>query len=468
MKKILVLMWLSIPALASPDYDRHFTEKTMRLDFFHSGNAEEEHIAIDRIVSDGPWPGHRIKLLDTIGYGKYFFEVWANKTLIYSRGFSTIYGEWETTGEAQKQWGAFHESLRFPWPKNTVRVVLKKRDAANQFHQIWETTVDPTSRSVTPADKKHNHKAWAVHQSGEPKDKVDLVFLGDGYTAHEIEKFHKDARRMAQALFAEEPFKSRQSDFNIWAVDTPSGESGVSRPHAGVFRRSALTAHYSSFDSERYLLSYDNRTLRETASAAPYEYMVILVNERTYGGGGIYLWQATAAVDSSFADYLFVHEFGHHFASLADEYYTSSVAYDVSQPITVEPYEPNITALLPGDPLKWADLTDDATPIPTPWEKEAYEAFSIAYQKKRGEMRKQKAPEEDMEALFEEIRTHNTKLLGNMKWSKKVGAFEGGGYRAKGLYRPEADCMMFTRDKVGFCAVCRKAIEEVIDLYAKD
>ena len=467
MKKLVLLALVAVPMIVAQDFDAHFTSQTMRLDYFHSGNAGEEHIAVDRIVSDGPWPGHRKNLIDSIQYGKYLFEVWDGETLTYSRGYSTIYGEWETTGEANTQWGVFHESLRFPWPKHSVKVVLKKRDASNVFHQIWETTVNPTSRAVTPANLKHARPAWPVYKGGDPKNKVDLLLLGDGYTAGEMEKFHKDAKRMANALFAQEPFKSRKSDFNVWAIDTPSGESGVSRPHAGVFKRSALTAHYSSFDSERYVLSYDNRTLRDIASAAPYEYMVILLNERTYGGGGIYLWQATAAVDSSFSDYLFVHEFGHHFASLADEYYTSSVAYDVSQPITVEPYEPNITALLEGQPLKWAHLMDDATPLPTPWEKEAYETYSMAYQKKRGEMRKQKVPEEEMEALFEEIRTHNTQLLGNMTWSKKVGAFEGGGYRAKGLYRPQADCMMFTRDKVGFCKVCAEAIDEVIDLYSK-
>jgi hypothetical protein len=191
------------------------------------------------------------------------------------------------------------------------------------------------------------------------------------------------------------------------------------------------------------------------------------VNEHTYGGGGIFNDQATASVDSAFSEYVFVHEFGHHFAALADEYYTSDVAYETGVPKKQEPWEPNITAL--GDPatLKWRDLVAAGTPLPTPWAKEEFEKHSRAIQERRRAIRKRNAPEEEMDALFREQRQWEHKLLAGMKYSGVVGAFEGASYEARGLYRPQADCIMFSRNPVGFCRVCQRAIGRIIDFYAK-
>ncbi len=463
----VMLVWAM--SAAALDFDQYFLNKTMRLDYFHAGNAGEEHFAVDRVVSDGPWAGNPKNLIDALRWGKYLFEVFDSDSgvRLYSEGFATIYGEWETTGEAKRQWRVFHESLRFPWPRKPVRVALHKRDAENRFQPVWETLVDPASRAVNPADLPSPFPVWELLNHGDPQTKVDLLILGDGYSAKEMDKFRADAARMSDALFSHEPFRSRKSDFNVRLIGTPAGESGVSRPHPGVFKRTPLSAHFSSFDSERYVLSYDNRRLRDIASAAPYEYMVILVNERTYGGGGIYRWQATASVDNAFSDYLFVHEFGHHFAGLADEYYTSSVAYELSETVQLEPWEANVTALLDKENLKWKDLVAEDTPLPTPWQKEAFEKASIETQKKRAALRQAKASEEDLEALFTQQRAFETELLGNMKYSGKVGAFEGASYMAKGLYRSSADCLMFTRDQVGFCPVCSRAIEAVIDVYSR-
>lgn len=456
------------PATFASDFDDHFLDKTMRVDFFHMGNAQEQHIAIDRIVSDGPWPGSKKNLIDELGFGHYMCEVYDTQgKLLFSYGYATIFGEWQTTGEAKKRWGNFHESLRFPWPKQEVKVVIKKRSADNSFQPIWETTIDPKARHINPVDLVSPYAHHKILDSGPAEDKVDLLILGDGYTAKEMEKFHADAKRLTDALFREEPFKSRKSDFNVYVIDTPSSESGVSRPHEDIYKRSALYTHYSSFDSQRYVLNYDNRNLREISGAVPYEYTTILVNEKTYGGGGIYRWQATAAADNILADYLFVHEFGHHFAALADEYYTSSIAYELSEKITVEPWEPNLTALVDPDQLKWKDLIEEGTPLPTPWEKEVFEKHSREVQAKRSELRKAKVDEKVMNKLFNDQKEYETKLLGNMKYSGKIGAFEGGGYRQKGYYRPAADCLMFTRDDVGFCKVCSRAIEQVIDHYSR-
>jgi hypothetical protein len=453
-----------------PGFDAVFTDRTMRVDYFHTGGAASEVFALDRVVSDGAWAGSRTRLLDDTNLGPYLFEVvdLATNQAIYSRGYASIFGEWESTAEAAS--GArrsFHESLRFPWPKAPVQIVVKKRDRQNAFHEVWSTLVDPASRFVNRADLKAIGRVWSLIDSGPPAAKVDLVVLGEGYTEAELPKFHADAKRLIDQLFATEPFKSRRNDFNVKAIDLPSAESGVHRPQAGVARRTPLSAEYNIFDSERYALTLDNRTLRDVASAAPYEFLEILINDKYYGGGGIFNAQATAAVDTAFADYIFVHEFGHHFAALADEYYTSDVAYEAGRGELPEPWEPNVTALHDPARLKWRDLVEAGTPIPTPWDKAAFEAASREIQARRREIRARNAPESEMNALFSEERDAETRLLGSMKYSGKVGAFEGAAYEAKGLYRPEADCIMFTRDRVGFCRVCQRAILRIIDLYSR-
>ena len=463
-----LLAWVAAQA-ASDRFAVNFTDRTMRVDYLHSGTASEEHISLDQVVSDGPWPGSRTQLLDGLNLGKYFFEVVDRETnrVLYSRGFSSIFGEWETTPEAKKVWRTYHESLRFPWPQRPVQVTLKKRDAQNAFRELWTTVIDPNSRSVIPADLPPRGRVWTLFENGPAAEKVDFLLLGDGYTAAETEKFHADAQRLVDALFQHEPFRSRKTDFNVRAIDLAAAQSGVSRPHAGIFRRSPLSAHYSTFDTERYVLSTDNRTLRDLASAAPYEFLVILLNERTYGGGGIYNLQATVPADNAFAVYVFVHEFGHHFADLGDEYYTSDVAYETGAAELPEPWEPNITALHDPANLKWKDFVEAGTPLPTPWDKEEFEKHSRAVQEQRRKLRAGGAPEEEMEKLFREQQEFETKFLAGMKYSGKVGAFEGARYEVKGLYRPAADCIMFTRDEVGFCPVCRRALERVMDLYSR-
>jgi hypothetical protein len=232
-----------------------------------------------------------------------------------------------------------------------------------------------------------------------------------------------------------------------------------------VHRRSPLGATYDAFGSERYVLTFDNRALREIAAFAPYEFIEILTNTRTYGGGGIFGLYGAVAVDSGQAPYVFVHEFAHHFAALADEYYTSPVAYAPAPANRIEPWEPNVTALLDPQTLKWRDLVEPGTPLPTPWQKEEFEKASRAYQERRAKIRAANRPEEDMEALFAEVRAFEMTLFAKEKYRGKVGAFEGANYEAKGYYRPEVDCIMFTRSPA-FCAVCRRAIEMVITLYS--
>ncbi len=453
-----------------PAFDVAFSDGTMRVDYVHtSGPDIPETIALDRVVNDGPWAGSRTQLVDGTNLGKYRFEVRVKdtQTVLYSRGFASVYGEWETTGEEKTASRSFHESLRFPWPKEPVTVTIAKRQPDNGFKPLWTTAVDPASRFVNRAVlARHAGTVWPVFVNGPAAEKVDILVIGEGYTAREIPKFHRDVQRLLPALFAEEPFRSRKSDFNVRALDLPAPESGVNRPNAGTFRRTPLSAEYNIFDSERYVLTLDNRALRDAASAAPYEFIEILVNDKTYGGGGIFNDQATASVDSAFSPYVFVHEFGHHFAALADEYYTSDVAYTTgATEKKPEPWEPNVTALPDPATLKWKDLVTPGTPLPTPWDKAQFEKHTAGIQQRRREIRARNAPEAEMDQLFREQRDWDTKFLS--KYAGTVGAFEGAAYEARGLYRPQADCIMFSRDRVGFCAVCRRAITRIIDLYSK-
>jgi hypothetical protein len=280
-----------------------------------------------------------------------------------------------------------------------------------------------------------------------------------------MEKFRKDAARLSGYLLKAEPFKSRSKDFNIRAIETPGEESGVNKPHHGIYKRTPLTVHYSSFDSERYALTYDNRTIRDVASQVPYDMMVIMVNERTYGGGGIYNLYTTVSADNKFAEYIMIHEMGHHMAALADEYYTSSVSYEVPE-VKVEPWETNITALFDKANLKWKDLIKEGTPLPTPWNKEVFDKAGYAIQKERDSLRKAMVPETVMETLFTRQMNQENEYFTKEKYRDKVGAFEGAGYLAKGLYRPQIDCIMYTRHLV-FCKVCSRSIEKVIDQYVK-
>jgi len=443
--------------------------RTMRVDYYHTGNATEERFSLDRVVIEPlPWPGNPAHPVDDTDLGKYLFEVRdaGTKVPVYSRGFASIYGEWETTAEAKEATRTFSESLRFPEPDRPVEIVLKKRDASNTFVEIWRVAIDPADMFVDRAAPPPPGPLLELQRRGDPAHKVDLLILGDGYTAAERSKFEEDAHRLMAILFSKSPFRERRDDFNVWGLCPPATESGISRPSTGVYRRSPIGATYDAFGSERYVLTFDNRAFRDVASYAPYEFVEILVNGGTYGGGGIFGLYATVAADTLWAPYILVHEFGHHFAGLADEYYTSDVAYQAAAERT-EPWEPNVTALLDPAHLKWGDLVEPGTPVPTPWPKDEFERASAAIQARRREIRAARRPESEMDALFKEEQAAETALLGASQYAGTVGAFEGANYEARGYYRPEVDCIMFTRDEVPFCRVCQRALTRVIDLYTK-
>ncbi len=461
MNKLLVLIALgplAAHAGAAP--------ATMRVDYFHGGNHEAEMFSLDQVVLEPlPWPGNTAQPLDKTLRGKYLFEIVREGEVAWSRSFSSIYGEWETTGEAKEINRTFHESVRFPAQDGVFELVLKKRGPGNAFVEAWRIELDPDDVLVHHESAAYADRVVAIHESGDPAVKVDLLLIGDGYTAAEHDAFIAKAREVTDILFATSPFRERKQDFNVWAVAPPAAQPGISRPSTSVHRDSPVHATYDSFRSERYILTFDNKAMRRIASSAPYDFIEILTNSEVYGGGGIYGLFSTAAANNAWIGYLFVHEFGHHFAGLADEYYTSSVAYEPPAEIT-EPYEPNVTALLDPENIKWQHLVTPGTPLPTPWPKAEYEEHSIAYQERRRAMREANVSEEEMNALFRETRDYVENLFERSGQEGLVGAFEGGNYLAEGIYRPQQNCLMFTRTDF-FCAVCTEAIEKVIDEYTR-
>ena len=458
---VFALLLFSLPSFAAP--------RTLRVDYYHTGNSHEEWLSLDRIVLEPlEWPGNLNKTIDESQLGDYRFEVRerASRKLVYSRGFNSVFGEWKTTAEALHGNRTFSESLRFPTPDGPVEVSLKERAGSGSgplWKEVWKTVLDPKDKFIDRSRPPSPGALLELQKMGDPATKVDLLVLGDGYTAAERGKFEKDARRFMEALFSTSPFREHQKDFNVWGLCPAAEESGVSRPSSGIYRRSPVGATYDTFGTERYVLTTENRALRDVASFAPYEFIEILVNGQTYGGGGIFNQYATVAIDNLWAGYVGVHEFGHQFGALADEYYTSDVAYLPAEKKT-EPWEPNATALLDPANLKWKDLVAAVTPVPTPWDKEKFDRFERDIQRQRKELRAAGKPEAEIDELFRKERAQEDAMLGSEKFTGKVGAFEGANYEAKGYYRPEVDCIMFTRHKT-FCAVCRRAIERVIGMY---
>lgn len=437
---------------------------TLRVDYFHTGGMGTELLSLDRVVVEPlPWPGNPAGDVGPENVGSYRYQVTDEQgKLLFRRGFGSIFGEWQTTDEASKLERTFGESVRFPRPVGKVTLTIDKRDGAS-WRQLWRIAIDPADMFVDTAQPRRQQPI-ALEQHGDSADHLDLLLLGDGYTADECRaRFGADAHRMMEALFAQEPFHSRRGDFNVWGICPPATASGVSRPSTGKHVDNPVGAAYDAFGSERYLLTFDNRSLREIAAWASYDHVAILANEETYGGGGIFNLYATVAVKNEWATYVFVHELAHELAGLADEYYTSPVAYQAPQQVS-EPWEPNVTAD-PEHP-KWAALLTPGVGLPTPWPKEEYEARERDIQARRKELRAQKRPESEMSALFREEQAMATKLLGGSADARKVGAFQGANYDAEAFYRPQVDCIMFTRDQVPFCQVCQHALGAIIDQSA--
>ncbi|MBN2408242.1 MAG: peptidase M64 [Candidatus Aminicenantes bacterium] len=490
MKKRLAMVlvaWM-VPSLLGAGqkvaFDRYFVDKTMRIDYFHIGDAREETVTLDRVYEQGTWAGSLRNLIDPFGVGRYAYKIYdaASGGLIFSKGFDSYFAEYKTT-----QWAldglkrTYHESALIPFPKGKVKFVVELRDRQNSLRPVFSAEIDPADISIARETPVPGVKVFEVLKGGDPHQKVDIAFIAEGYTVAEEAKFRADLERFREVLFKLEPYMSRRASFNLTGVFKPSDESGCDEPSHGIFRHTALGASFDSLGSERYLLTEDNKSLRDIAAHVPYDALCVMVNHTRYGGGGIYNLFCTFTVDNQWHEYLFLHEFGHSFAGLADEYYTSSVAYNEFYPRGIEPLEANITALLDPGALKWKELVTPGTAVPTPWEKEEHDRMDNAYQKTRQEinariaaLKKRGSPEADVAGVEEESERlsleHARKMDAFLRKSKfwgKVGAFEGAGYSSEGLYRPALDCLMFSKGAKPFCAVCERAVARVIDSYCR-
>jgi hypothetical protein len=488
MKRLLAVIALAVltagcaQAQKGPAFDAWFVDKTMRVDYFHAGNAVEETVTLDQVFDQGIWAGSRAHLVDPFNLGRYQVKVYdmASGTLIFSKGFDSYFGEYKTSEPALKGVRrTYHESALLPYPRQPVRFTVEAKDRQNAYKVLFSQDIDPAAVTVIREPLIPGVKVFEVVTSGQPRNKVDIAIVAEGYTAAEEAKLKADLDRFAAVFFKFEPYKSAKDRFNLYGVFKPSPESGCDEPSHGSFRATALGTTFDSLGSERYLLTEDNKSLRDIAAHAPYDALYIMVNHKRYGGGGIYNLYCTFTTDNQWYEYLFLHEFGHSFAGLADEYYTSEVAYNEFYPRGVEPAEPNITALLEPGKLKWKDLVGHGIEIPTRWEKADFDAMDNAYQKIRGEintkiakLKREGAATADVARVEEESerlsREHADKvdafLRASTYWGK-VGAFEGAGYAAQGLYRPQLDCLMFTKGTKPFCKVCEAAVVRTILYY---
>lgn len=461
-------------------FEQLFRNRTMRIDYYHVGDGATELFTLDQVYEQGAWAGSTTALVDELNLGRYMVRVFdlATNRLIFSRSFDSYFGEYRSTdAAAEGVKRAYHESVLMPMPIRKIQFTLEARDKGGILHRVFDTIIDPDGIDVNREGPRGDTGVITFHQSGDPHRKVDVLFLAEGYTSPERGKFESDVKRFVSLMFSQEPYASRKDMFNVRGAFKASAESGCDEPSHGSYRRTSLGASFDSLGVYRYLLVEDNRAIRDIAAHAPYDALYILVNTKRYGGGGIYNLYCTTTADNAFSDYVFLHEFGHSFAGLADEYYSSTTAYNDFYPKETEPLEPNITALLDAPRVKWQALVTPGTAIPTPWEKADYDKMDSEYQARREELNQKiaKTKREGGEAaelqaesdrMAEEHARKVDHFLGASAFSGRVGACEGAGYTSKGLYRPSVDCIMFTKGVKPFCRVCAAAIARVIDSYA--
>ncbi|WP_106830801.1 M64 family metallopeptidase [Parabacteroides pacaensis] len=423
MKKLLFSFFLfCVTTAVFAQFDTWFYPKTMRMDYFRCGDGNGEEIYLDEIIEEPYWGGSTVTLVDQTGYGNYFVKIYdaASNQLLYSKGYNVLFGEWQATEEAKNTRRCYTESVVFPYPRKNVKVVLETRNRQGTFEKRFEYKIDVNSYFIKREHK--NYQTFDIVYSGNPAKKVDIVLLPEGYTPDQYEQFKDDCQKFADAIFTFSPYKENKHHFNVRGVWSPSVDAGVDIPGDYTWKETVLNSNFYTFDSERYLMTADYKSVRNLAASVPYDLIYIIANTKKYGGGAIYNYYGISSIGQEDSyEKVYVHEFGHLFLGLADEY-EGDTSYNDLYPKDIEPWEPNITNLIDFD-KKWKHMLPAGVPVPTPVEG---------------------------------------------KYAGGLGVFEGGGYCTKGMYRPAKTCLMRTFYQTdSFCPVCKEAILKQINLYTK-
>lgn len=396
------------------DYEQFFTDACLRIDYEMVGRRDTEFVVLKGLMEQGQWAGTKTISGQPAQLGNYRFSLIDSLSgrLIYSNGFSGLFNEWQQSPAALTTTASFYHVNLTPMPRRTVLFRLERTNYSTPGHStVAEFYINPKSKFIRRESVKP--LKYTVVQGGDDVNgKIDIAFLAEGYTAEQMDKFRADVSRFWKYMSGVEPYSSHKDRFNVYAVESPSAESGTDIPNQGIFRNTAMNFTFSTFDVDRYLTSFDLKSIHDIAAVVPYDHIIIIVNTAEYGGGGFYNFYSSCVADHDLSLRVLVHEFGHAFAGLADEYFYADEANEEMYSLKREPWEPNLTTLVDFD-SKWKPMLDAQTPVPTPRTKD---------------------------------------YLG------KIGVFEGGGYQTKGIYSPFQDCIMRSNTPKTFCPVCRKAI----------
>ena len=424
MKKTILLFMaiLCSMLLQAQRFEDFFEDKTLRIDYNFAGNAHQQEIAVDQLNVSPHWYGKRQRLAELALEGNGQITVRSHKTgqVIYRHSFSTLFQEWLSYPEAQNVRKSFENVFLVPMPKDTVDVTLDLRNNRREVMASLTHQVVPTDILIRRIGEKDVTPYETIQEAKDLQHCIHIAYLAEGYQKDEMSTFIDDVRVAMEALFEHEPFKSLRDRFHIVAVKAPSQESGTSEPGRGIWKNTALHSHFDTFYSDRYLTTLHLKDMHDWLAGIPYEHIIVLVNSGRYGGGGIFnSYNLTTTHHAKYRPVV-VHEFGHSFCGLGDEY-----AYDIEEvpmyPKDIEPWEPNLTTLV-DFPSKWQDLVDKKTPVPTPL---------------------------------------------TVQYKDKVGVYQGAGYNVKDVYRPCQDCRMRTNEHPVFCPVCQRALTRLIDFYTK-
>lgn len=423
MKKcaILLIFLISFIGLNAQHFDHFFENKTLRINYLHIGDNNSEKIEIDSYYQGEGWSGTRAYLVEEQRYGDMLFEVFDASTqkLIFSKDYNCLFTEYRSTERAEKEVGKFEECMLLPYPKAKINYRFSSFTRSHQKTVLYEGTFDPQKENAKSYTKEY--KVMNLHKGGNPEKCVDILFIPDGYSKADKKILKTDMKRFADYIINCAPYDEYKGSINIRAIEGYSEESGITDPNANIYKNTLLNSSYNVIDVDRYLMCLNVWKMNDIAEDAPYDVIIIVANSPKYGGGGIYNFYATVNSIGQHSDYVIVHELGHLFGGLADEYYNSEVSVRDFYPENVEPAEPNLTTMI-DFASKWKDMLSAEVPVPTP---------------------------------------------DNKKYDNTLGVFEGGGYVAEGVFRPWRDCTMKDIKYNNFCPVCKKVLTEKIKKFSK-